>query len=162
MSTDRKQLRKDKPETWIAVEPGDELIGIITDVDSAWSDYKKRFYPLLEITVGTATGYAAGDVLRVHGLATTLESAILKFEPMPGETVKIVYVGTSTKSKPGQSPAEIYRLNVHGRDPVVNAKKVYGTMRDAPEPVPEPEVDVPIGNGDLGEPATADQDPSPF
>lgn len=155
---ERATLRTNKPEVWIAVAPGDQLTGIIDDLDVAWSDVQNNgkgdgWYPLLTVKVEQGDGYHAGQVVKVHAFSTVLRNEVLKREPMPGERVIITYIGTSTEAKKGQSPPELYRVTVPGRDPETTARKVYGQFK---RPGPgQPTSDVP-------EPADAGDEPLPY
>lgn len=114
----REQLRKDRPDTWIAVNEGDTLVGKVLDVQAAWSEMRDSFYPVIEVEVEGATGYPADTkVLRLHCFRTVLYREIERHKPEPGERIAVEYQGAQDprKVKAGQSPAEIYRVRMPDR-----------------------------------------------
>lgn len=134
-NTKRAQLRKEKPDTWIAVKEGDELTGTVLDVDVAYSDVQAQggrsdgWYPLLTIKVEKGDGYEAGQVIKVHGFGTVLHNEILRRQPAPGESISLTYLGTGEVKTKGQNPPELYRLTVAGRDPREAAAHAYGQLQ---------------------------------
>lgn len=152
--TDRAKLRKDKPGVWVPVEPGDSIRGKVVEITAAWSDvqYDQKdpdsgFYPLLRIDIaeGEATGYPAPpegpDVLAVHCFSAVLQGRVLEQEPAYGEEVIIRFEGTSENAKKGQNPADLYRLEMPGRDPEEAARKVYDKLKGRqgrPAPAADP------------------------
>ena len=120
-SKDRSQMREDHPDSWIAVEAGDRLVGVVMDADRAWSDVKNDgkggFYPLLTIAAMEATGYEGPpSELRVHCFGAVLAKEVLKCRPEVGETVEFVYRGTSSKEpRKGFNAPELYSVLVPGR-----------------------------------------------
>ena len=135
--TDRAKLRKDKPEVWVPVDPGDFIRGTVVEIAAAWSDAQfdgrdpdSGFYPLLRIDATEAPGYTGlPKVLAVHAFAAVLQSRILDHEPAPGETVVITYEGTGEKTQRGRSAPELFRLALPDRDPQQIAANVYGKLR---------------------------------
>lgn len=143
--TEREQLRKDRPDTWIAVNEGDTLRGVVMDIDVAYSDVQAQgasdgWYPLLTVKVTSADGYEPGKELKVHGFATVLHNEILKREPAPGEDIIIRYDGVGESKTKGRSAPSLYRVRVPNRDPAETARKTYGMLsrRGAPLPAPAP------------------------
>lgn len=131
---EREQLRTDKPNVWVPVDPGDFLDGDIVEVDAAWSDVQydgkntdSGFYPLLRVKVREATGYQPEAILTVHGFATVLRDRILTHKPAPGERVILTYEGEGNATK-GRSAPQLYRVELPERDPSDAAAKVYGSM----------------------------------
>jgi hypothetical protein len=122
----RLELRKKHPHVWICAEEGDEIVGQVVDLDSAWSDVKNGFYPLITLKVESGTGYAAGTELKVHAMPTVLFNEVVKRQPMPGETIKIIYTGTGEPSRKGRSGAELFQLRIKGRSRQSEAERIYG------------------------------------
>jgi hypothetical protein len=128
----RNKLRKDHPDSWIWTKPGDQLEGTVTDVTIATSAVREHnggMYPLLRVEVARAGGYEPGQTLAVHALSTVLEDRILTHDPAPGERIVIRYDGTGEKKVAGRNPPELYTLTLPDRDPVVQAARVYETLR---------------------------------
>ena len=117
--TDRAKLRKDHPDSWIGVEPGDFITGKVVDVTEAWSDVREdgSWYPLLTIKVEEATGYPQEVTeLKLHGFGAVLYGEILRHQPEVGETVTVTYRGTSDREPPkGRNAPELYSVRVHNR-----------------------------------------------
>lgn len=158
--TERLKLRKEKPETWVATEPGDSITGKVIDLDVAYSDVQAANrggngnYPLLTIEVAEAAGYTPGQELKVHGFGTVLHNEIVKRKPIPGETVTITYTGMGEVRVKGQNAPEIYRVSVPGRDPREQADNVYSQL------TPKGQGGTPA-NGEQHSPPVA-EDPIPF
>lgn len=137
----------DAPEAWIAENPGDSLRGVVTDVDTAWSDYRGRanpsdpnagFYPLLTVKDDN------GKEWTLHGFRTVLYNELTKRQPIPGETIVVTYHGTG-EAKNGMNAPEIYRVTVEGRSPEA-AKDIYKNLSGGHQSQPSPaqtEPDVP-------------------
>lgn len=150
----RAELRKSHADTWVAVNPGDFIDGVVQEIAAAWSDaqYKENdpdsgFYPLLRVEVREAPGYEPGQVVAVHAFAAVLQSRILDMEPAPTERVTITYDGTGEAKVRGRNAPELYRLVVHGRDPKETAARAYAQLRGKRGRLnphgPEPEADAP-------------------
>jgi hypothetical protein len=133
-SNPRLQLRADRPDSWIPVEPGDSLRGSLEEVTAAYSDVQAGgpsgdgYYPLLRIKVLEADGYEQGKLLAVHCFAAVLRDRILEQQPIPGEQLEIVYEGIGEQKVRGRNAPSLYRVKVIGRDPKLVAEKAYAGM----------------------------------
>jgi hypothetical protein len=141
MAASKATIRKDHSDSWVAVKDGDQISGTILDVISAWSDVrgdKGGFYPLLTIHADHADGYEPGSELKVHCFGAVLYNEVKRNRPEVGERIEITYIGTSTKTpKPGNNPAEIYRVKCPDRrDQAGRAyAEIFGDDRTPPAPV---------------------------
>lgn len=129
---ERSKIRNEKPNSWIAVEEEDKIIGKVVDVTDAWSDQRNNgsFYPLLTIEVEEATGYDNPGELLVHAFGTVLFNEVMRLKPEVGERVMITYKGTGEKKKQGRNAPELYKLRVAGRKG--GAQSVYGRIQGTP------------------------------
>ncbi len=105
-----------------------------SNVDTAWSDYRDGYYPLL--TVRTDDGME----LKLHAFRTVLYNEIIKWQPVVGERIVVTYRGAG-KPKAGMNPPHIYRVRVEGRS-ATDARDIYRSLQ-APEPKPASETDLP-------------------
>lgn len=135
---EREQLRQDRPESWIAVRPGDEIIGQVIDVQDAWSDVRQggSYYPLLVVQVETATGYeipAEGLELKIHAFGGVMYNEVMRRQPAVGERIRLTYQGdrdpTPERAARGYSPTRLFKLDVAGRTD--QAKRVYDQIGKA-------------------------------
>jgi hypothetical protein len=139
--TDRAAIAKAHPDSWVPISKGDKIEGDVIDVRSAWSDVRNNGsnYPLLIIET------AEGKQLNVHAFSTVLYNEIMRWRPVPGEHVEIVYLGAEGKpSRTGFNPPAIYRVAVAGRDLGELAGSVYDRLdepRGAAPPTDVPAVD---------------------
>lgn len=138
--TERQKVRDDHPDSWIAVEEGDSILGKIVDVTDAWSDQRRNpetgrpgsSYPLLTINAKEARGYTGlPKELKVHGFGAVLFNEIMRKQPGIGEEVLIIYRG-SGEAKPGQNPPELYTLRAAAGTDV--ARRAYDAI---PTPAPQ-------------------------
>lgn len=104
-------------DAWRPEVPGEQLHGVVTDIDTAWSKFRAQkapndpdagFYPLLTIQD------AAGIEHKVHAFRTVLYNEVLRKQPIVGETVAITFVGIGAE-RDGMNGAHIYRVKVEGR-----------------------------------------------
>lgn len=116
--TDRQKLRNDHPDSWVAVDPGDVLIGRVTDIVDAWSDKRNNLkggnYPL--ITVGSieeATGYDnPPSELKVHCFGSVLFNEAMRKRPQTGERIRFIYKGQGKDKRNTGNPPELYSITV--------------------------------------------------
>lgn len=166
--TEREKIRKDHPDSWIAVEEGDTISGKVVDVTEAWSDQRQNgsWYPLLTLDLkdGEVTGYSHEVVeLKVHCFGAVLYNEVMRHKPEVGETIRITYKGTGEAKKRDQNPPELYSLRVEGRTD--QAQRAYGRIEasqptsgvtqarstgtaEAPEPE-QPELSATDGDEDI-------------
>src|SRR5215469_1808484 len=111
---ERQVIREKHPDSWVAVNDGDELVGEVVDATEAWSDQRtnngqnpeRGWYPLLTIGhISEATGYR-DDVseLKVHAFGAVLFNEVMRHRPDVGEKVHITYVGTGEAKSRGMNP----------------------------------------------------------
>lgn len=160
----RQQLRVDRPDSWIPVEEGDFLDGILEEVTAAYSDVQASggagdgYYPLLRIKVIEAPGYEADKVLALHAFSMVLRDRILEQQPIPGEHLIVTFEGIGEQKVKGRNAPALYRLRIEGRDPKLVAEMAYSGMRrrrgnptapsgNAPAPVVQTGDFVPPGDG---------------
>lgn len=159
-NTQREKVRKDHPDSWIAVDEGDFIHGKVLDVTEAWSDQRQggSFYPLLTIFADQATGYdtervtpvnGQGIELKVHCFGAVLYNEVMKHKPEVSETLTITYKGTGAAKKAGYNPPEIYSLRVEGRTD--QAQRAYARIEGTPTPEATPSPDVEINTDGLQE-----------
>lgn len=132
--TDRQKIRNEHPDSWIAVDAGDTIMGKIVDVTDAWSDQRRdpvtgrqgSLYPLLVLEAQEATGY--NDLpreLKVHCFGAVLFNEVMRKQPNIGETIRITYTGPG-EAKPGQNAPELYTVRAAAGADV--AKRVYANI----------------------------------
>lgn len=130
-TTERQEIRNSHKDSWIAVEPGDTIMGKIVDVTEAWSDQRRdpvtnrpgSMYPLLTVEAEEATGY--DDLpreLKVHCFGAVLFNEVMRKQPGIGERIRITYTGTG-EAKPGQNPPELYQVRAAANSDV--ARRAY-------------------------------------
>jgi hypothetical protein len=119
---------------WMPTEVGQELTGEVTDIDTAWSDYKNAEYPLLTIVDDE------GGEWKLHAFRTVLLREVMKWKPQVGERVTVRYAGQG-KVKAGLNAPEIYRVRVEGRAST-SAQDAYRRIERQP-PAPDVPVDAP-------------------
>ena len=143
MTRSKQQETESTSNAWIPENPGDTLTGKVVDVDSAWSDYRNANYPLL--TIENDDGEHT-----VHCFHTVLFNEVMKWEPVVGEEVTIVYKGVG-KGKPGMSGPKLYKVRIPGR-PSASSRGVYGRLRgQAPTQEEVANLELPVDDGDLPE-----------
>lgn len=128
--------RPDKEDT-------DTLIGVVTDIQMASSDYEP--YPLVVIRRDD------GSEVAVHAFHTVLKNELLRHKPNIGERVGIKYLGEQP-TKPGSKFKSFigYRVKVDREAGSFDWGSV-GKPQETPEAYREPEqvaVTVPDGAGD--------------
>lgn len=132
--TERQKVRDEHPDSWIAVSPGDTIMGKVTDVTDAWSDQRRdpitnrpgSSYPLLTIEAEEANGYEnLPRELKVHAFGAVLFNEIMRKQPGVGETLRITYTG-SGEAKPGMNPPELY--TVRGGVGSDSAQRAYASI----------------------------------
>lgn len=123
---------------WIPKQEGDTLEGEVIELVRGWSDVRtnggrdmdRGWYPLLTIR------QADGTEKLWHAFETVAFNRVLDKQPIPGETIRVTYLGESDKEPPkGMNRPKLYRLEVVGRDPAQEARTVYGQLGGS---VPEP------------------------
>lgn len=144
-TTDRQKVRDSHPDSWIAVEAGDSIMGKITDVTDAWSDQRRdpatgrqgSSYPLLTIEAEEANGYDnLPRELKVHCFGAVLFNEIMRKQPNIGERIRITYQGAG-EAKPGQNAPELYAVRAASNTDV--ARRAYETIADrSSQPVAAP------------------------
>lgn len=145
-----QEMRASHPDVWIPVEVQDSLEGEVVDIDTAWSDARGDYYPLLTILT------TDGVEMKWHAFETVADSQVMKLQPLPGEHIVITYTGESPNSKPGRNPAKLFKVRMPGRSTEQLAGNVYGQLRSragggrpqppaqqAPNGAPDPD-DVPF------------------
>lgn len=150
-TTDRLKIRHNHPDSWVAVETGDIISGIITDVTDAWSDQRRdpvtgrqgAPYPLLTINATEATGYDnLPRELRVHCFGAVLFNEIMRKQPGVGEDIIITYQGPG-KAREGQNAPELYSVRAASSAEV--ARRAYAAIPTGREAAARP------AQSDLGE-----------
>lgn len=128
--TERQEIRDGHPDSWIAVESGDTILGTIADVVENWSDQRRdpktgnkgSYYPILVIMAEEANGYdGLPRELRVHCFNAVLYNEIMRKQPPVGEQIRITYQGTG-KAKGNQNPPELYAVRAAGANPNAAAR----------------------------------------
>jgi hypothetical protein len=152
--TDAEKLRAEHPNSWIAIEEGDQLVGVVAEVTMAWSDARAKgnngdgFYPLVRVDTGD------GIILAFHAFSVVSYNEIMEKQPIPGERIVVTYQGLG-KKKEDQNAPKIFHVNVQGRDPIKMAANVYSQMqrRSGGMPpvtaLPPVEADAPAETSDL-------------
>lgn len=169
--TERQQIREDHPDSWIAVEPGDTIMGKIADVVENWSDQRRdpntgrpgSWYPILVIEAEEANGYEdLPRELRVHCFNAVLYNEVMRKQPPIGEQIRITYQGTG-KARSGQNPPELYAVRAAGVNPDA-AARAYAKIGGAPAAQTPPASDLPVDESDFKQPELSDQqtDDIPF
>lgn len=161
--TDRQKIRDEHPDSWVAVNEGDVLIGRVTDIVDSWSDKRNNLkggnYPLLTIgSIKEATGYDLSKIqeLKVHCFGTVLFNEIMRKQPTVGEHIQFTYRGQGEDKRGTGNPPELYRVTVASKEAGVRAyANIERTEGIAPRSVPvgaptqgelpvEPDDDIPF------------------
>lgn len=151
------KVRNDHPDTFVAVDPGDELRGTLVDVKEAWSDARtnggrepnRGFYPLLVIRRADD-----GALIKWHAFSTVAENEVLRIQPLPGEEVTVRYDGESQNAKKGQNAAKLFSLVVEGRSMEAVAHNTYASLarrggRSGAATPTQPELPAPDADDDI-------------
>jgi hypothetical protein len=108
------------PEAWQPTNPGEKLIGELTDVDLRESEYGD---PYSVLTVAAEEGSTQdgemippGTELAWHAFHTMARNEVKRKQPQVGEKVGIVYAGKG-EAKPGKNAPERWRLLVERPQP---------------------------------------------
>lgn len=128
------KVREEHPDTFVAVDPGDALTGELVSVKRAWSDARtnngrnpeRGNYPLLTVRNDQ------GELIKFHAFSTVAENEVLQARALPGERVRITYLGVSQNAKKGQNPAKLFSFEVSGRSAAVAATSVYESLSNPP------------------------------
>lgn len=163
-AANRAEIRANHPDTWIAVDPDDVIVGTVTAVDAAWSEVQAQgrddgWYPLLTVDATEATGYDTPITLRVHGMAAVLQGELIRAEIVPGERIAIRYVGTGEAKTKGRNAPELYKVTAPDRDPAVDAAKVYASLSHKVRRPSAPEGNTTTDDADTDADAS---EPAPF
>lgn len=152
--SEREKIRKDHPDSWVAVEAGDTIMGAVVDVTDAWSDQRRNPqtgrpgapYPLLTIEAEDATGYdGLPKELKVHCFGAILFNEIMRKQPGIKERIRITYGGTG-EAKPGQSAPELY--TVRAASGSESAQRAYGAISRQTAPAPDQPQQPQLGSED--------------
>lgn len=120
-------------DAWRPETPGDQLHGVVTDIDAAWSKFRAAkspgdpdagWYPLLTVRQDD------GTEVKVHAFRTVLYNEVLRKKPVTGEAITITFIGVGGE-RDGMNGAHIYRVKVEGRAGTVDA---YAGMAPASGP----------------------------
>lgn len=166
--TERQKLRDDHPDSWIAVNAGDTIMGGIADVTEAWSDQRRdpvtgrqgSLYPLLIVVAQEATGYTElPRELKVHGFGAVLFNEIMRKQPNVGEKIRITYTGPG-KAKPGQNAPELYTVRAAaGSESAQRAYDKIGRRAPSGQPV---QGELPVDAADFAPREQTDDEDIPF
>lgn len=108
-------------------EEGDTLVGVVTDLSSAWSDYTSSFYPIITVRKDD------GSEVAVHCFHHSLKTRMVALRPTVGEKIGIKYKGKQ-KTKDGKREVAVYIVRIEGR-----SEDIWGSM-SAPVPASNPPV----------------------
>lgn len=138
--TERQTIRNEHPDSWIAVNEGDTIMGRLIDVTEAWSNQRRdpqtgqpgSWYPLLTIHATEATGYSPPVELKVHCFGAVLYHEVMRKRPQLGEQIRITYKGAG-EARAGQNPPELYVVRGGGPDAADRAySRIEGGGGSAP------------------------------
>jgi hypothetical protein len=92
-------------------EEGDTIIGTVTDVGRAYSDYTNDYYPL--ITIQPEGGDE--EPVAVHAFHFTLKKRLTELRPEVGDYIGIKYHGTRPKKNNPKQTVAVYtaKLGTH-------------------------------------------------
>lgn len=144
-------LDKDYAEGWRPKE-GDSIVGVVTDIDTGYSEYNLLTYPIVTVERGD------GSQVALHCFHDVLRKRILQLEPTLGETLGVLYKGKKP-SKDGRREIAVYTVKVKGR----GNKNPYASMK-TPQPQAQPAID-PNPNKTIDDVSTSqadDPDDIPF
>lgn len=143
-------MTETESNAWIPKTEGERLTGEVIEIIRGWSDARtnggkdpeRGWYPLLRLKT------ADGRERDWHAFGAVAENRIYDKQPLPGETITVTFLGVSSKTPPkGMNAPKLYRLEVHGRDPVREAQMVYSQLGaprrewvDAPESLTAPDL----------------------
>lgn len=92
-------------------EEGDTIVGLLTAVQSGWSDYKNGTYPILVV----ADEAQDGTLVAVHAFHAVLFNRLMELKPRVGERIGIKYQG-KTRNKADTQDVSLYTVRVEGRN----------------------------------------------
>jgi hypothetical protein len=149
----RQETRDKHPDSWVAVNEGDTLIGKVTDIVDAWSDKRNNLkggqYPLLTIgNIERADGYHVSvEELKVHCFGTVLFNEIMRKQPTVGERIRFIYRGKGEDKRGTGNPPELYSVSVASKNAgaraYANIERAEG-MATAPAPTAEAATMAPV------------------
>jgi hypothetical protein len=127
------QARTDHPDTFIPVSDGDYIIGTFKELRVGYSDQRARGgrsgdYPLVLIDVTESNTGNKGETYW-HAFSVVAENEIMRLKPVPGERVRIRYLGESKKEPAkGMNRPKLFRLEVEGRSPEQAVASAYAQL----------------------------------
>src|SRR5262249_27866818 len=89
--------------TWIHKQPGETLVGVLTDVEMATSSFTGDAYPVLELQLD------GGDIVTVHCFRQVLQRQLRAKRPQIGDKLRIAYRGRAGEER---DSAYLYRVSV--------------------------------------------------
>jgi hypothetical protein len=126
------------PESWRPKNPGEKLIGELTDVDLRESEYGDP-YPILTVLV--ESGQEDGKQLEPgvekawHAFHTMSRNEVTKKKPQIGERVGIVYAGFG-EAQPGMNAPVRWRLLVDRPKRAIDYEPLAENESEGDEPLP--------------------------
>jgi hypothetical protein len=135
--SDMDTLGQDFAEGWRPSE-GDKVVGIVTNLTRAYSDYSEDYYPVV-----TVHDEEKDQEIAIHCFHAVIQKKMKELKPKVGERIGVIYKGT-VLSKDGKRTISVYDVKVEGRSadiwdtepPKVEPKAVTGKEEEDDEETP--------------------------
>lgn len=116
-------LEEDFAPAWMGksgtgVQPGDKIVGKVTDISEAWSDQSNDYYPIFTIHNEETDKREA-----VHVFWIALLGELEKWDPQISDRVAILYKEDKENKVKGRKPIKVFRVQVEGKTPKVFRSK---------------------------------------
>lgn len=117
-------------------EPGDKLIGEVTELSAGYSDYRAKTnngngtYPIITVKVtepsqSAGKAVTAGTEISVHGFQHILYDRFMSLRPALGEVVEIE-CGGKRPTRDGSQSVVLYKCRVRGREGTSGWDDLFG------------------------------------
>ncbi len=115
-------------------EPGQVIVGEVTDVSRAWSDYRNGYYPIVTIQ---PEGDGNPEPVAVHAFHDVLLRRMVELRPKVGERIGIKFDG-QRETKDGKRSVSIYTVKIDGRG-AANPEAIWDSIEDPSRATDQPQ-----------------------
>lgn len=122
-----EQAEQDFAEAFIFENPGDKIVGRVTEASQGWSDQSESYYPILTILDEDTDTRKA-----VHCFWVALQREMAKWRPQIGERVAVIRKEDKPNKIKGRKDIKIFRVQVEGRTP-----DIYSNIGKQPTQIPD-------------------------
>lgn len=119
-------MNLDNAEGW-RPEVGEVIVGTVTDIARAFSEFKEGYYPIVTIEKED------GEQVAIHCFHTVLYNRVVELQPKVGEIIGIKYV-SATEKDGKKNKAAVYNVRVKGR-----SADIWASMPVDARLVPKPQ-----------------------